>query len=222
MRRPLILALLAAIVAALSLSAVTLAGGRDTDRSERRAAKADRSERSAPARGAHRGMHRMVRREVLRGLAGRLGVTPRELRTALRGVKGRSLDRAVQRGTITAEQRAVVDTCLAERRTCDRSTIRPILRALRADARPAAWPERKRELAEDLAAELDRDPADVIAAVRAELGAKLDMAVTFGVVTERGRDLVLACFDDPASCDVAALRAEVRLGHGHGHGRRGR
>ena len=220
MRRPLLIALLAAVVAALSVSAVTLAGGRDTDRSDRRAAKADRSERSAPARDAHRGMHRMVRREVLRGLADRLEVTPRELRAALRGVKRRSLERAVQRGTITAEQRALVDTCLADRRSCDRTAIRPVLRALRADARPAAWPERKRELAEDLAAELGREPADVVAAVRAELDEKLGMAVTFGVVSERGRELALACFDDPASCDVAALRAEVRFRHGHD--RRGR
>ena len=220
MRRPLLIALLAAVVAALSVSAVTLAGGRDADRSDRRAAKADHPERSASAGGAHRSMHRMVRREVLRGLADRLEVTPRELREALRGVKRRSLDRAVERGTITAEQRAVVDTCLADRRSCDRSAIRPVLRALHADARPAAWPERKRELAEDLAAELGREPAEVIAAVRAELSSKLDLAVTIGVVSERGRELALACFDDPASCDVAALRAEVRFGDGHG--RRGR
>jgi hypothetical protein len=160
----------------------------------------------------------MVRREVLRGLAGRLEITPRELRTALRGVKRRSLDRAVRRGTITAEQRAAVATCLADRRPCHRPAIRPVLRALRADARPAAWPERKRELAEDLAAELGREPADVLAAVRGELSSKLDLAVSFGALTGRGRELALTCFDDPASCELAALRGEVRLRHG----RRGR
>jgi hypothetical protein len=182
MRRPLLLALLAALVAGLSVTAVSLAGSRDADRTDRveRSVCADRSERSERAGRAARahggGAHAAIRRQVLASLARRLDVTPAQLRAALRTVK----------------------------RENRRTTFPP----------QSEWAALKLKLAEDLGAELDRSPDAVLAAVRAELSAKLDLAVTFGAVTARGRELALACFDDPASCDVAALRGEVRFRHG--------
>ena len=225
MRRSLVLALLAALVAVLTASAVTLAGDRSGSDEPRRTAAADRSERGHHGRlrlGHGRG-HAALRAMLLGDLAKRLEITPAELRDALKGVKDRSLARAVERGTISAAQRDALVACLANRRTCNRRAARPGLRALRRDARPAAWADRKSELFADLAAELGRPADEVAAAVRAELVAKLDLAVTFGAVSARGRDLALSCFDAPQSCDVAALRREVRLGHGRRHGhRRGR
>ena len=215
MRRTLLLATLAALLVGLGVTTVTLAGGRDDRSSDRKAERT--SERAQRSTARHAGLHQ----RLLADLAARLQVTPAQLKEALVGVKRRSLDRAVQRGTITAAQRAALTTCLEDRRSCDRSAVRPALRRLKADAQPADLVARKRELAEDLAAELGKEPAEVLAAVRAELSAKLDLAVAFGAVTARGKELALACFDAPASCDVAALRREVRFGrHGHGRGHR--
>jgi len=232
MRRSLLLVTLLALLAGLTVTAVTAAGGRD-DRSDR-APRADRADRAAGSssafarasarfgrregrarRGHGGGHHRALRAMVLGDLAERLQVTPAQLREALRGVKRRSLDRAVQRGTITAAQRDAVAACLARPRTsCDRAAARPALRALRRDARRGDLAARKQELAEDLGTELGQPPEAALTAVRAELSAKLDLAVTFGAAGARGRELALACFDDPATCDVAALRREVRFGHG--------
>ena len=217
MRRSLLLATLAALLVGLGVTTVSLAGGRDADRSSSSATSSERAAKRTAVRSGHRGLHE----RLLADLAARLQVTPVQLKAALKGVKRRSLERAVQRGTITAAQRDTLAACLADRRSCERSAVRPIFRRLKADAQPADFVARKRELAEDLAAELGKEPAEVLVAVRAELEAKLALAVTFGAVTAKGRDLALACFDDPASCDVQALRAEVRFRHGH-HGRGGR
>jgi hypothetical protein len=238
MRRTLLFATLVALIAGLTATTVTLAGGPDADRSDR-AERADRSERPAAGssaferanarlggrergRGRHGGRgrgHGMLHAQLLGGLATRLDVTPAQLRTALKGVKRRTLDRAVQRGTITAGQRALIDRCMADRARCDRAAVRPAFRALRRDARRGDLAARKAELAEDLGAELGKSPEQVLTAVRAELVAKLDLGVAFGAVTAKGRDLALACFDAPASCDRAALRREIRMGHGHGRRR---
>jgi hypothetical protein len=234
MRRSLLLATLVALLAGLTVTAVTVAGGRDTDRPDR----ADRADRPAAGssafertharfgrrdrrggRGRHGHGHGMLHAQLLGGLATRLDVTPAQLRDALKGLKRRSLDRAVARGTITAAQRQALDRCMADRATCDRAAARPAFRALRRDARRGDLGARKDELAEDLAAELGKTPEQVLTAVRAELVAKLDLGVTFGAVTAKGRDLALACFDEPASCDRAALRREVRMGHGRRHRR---
>lgn len=235
MRRSLLLASLLAVLAGLTVTAVTLAGDRSgPDRSSR----AERTDRSAPTGpsaferasgrfGRREGVHRrdrsghgMLHARLLGELADRLEVSDRDLRRALRGVKRRTLERAVARGTITDAQRDAVLACRADRVTCDRTTVRAARRALARDARPGALAARKQELAEDLGAELGREPASVLTAIRAELVEKLDLAVTLGAVTARGRDLALACFDAPGGCDVEALKAEVRIGPGHGrHGR---
>ena len=82
----------------------------------------------------------------------------------------------------------------------------------------------KSQFIDDLAAELNKQPADIESAARAEIKDLLDMAVTAGFVTEKGRELALGCFDQPNQCDRAALRAEVKKrfrGHHGGRGHRG-
>ena len=210
MRRFALLAALLAAVLALAVSAVTLAGGRSSEGSRP----------VARSLAGHHATHRGMHARMLADLAERLGVTTDQLRTAIRGVKRRTLDRAVERGAITPQQRDALAACLARRaggtEACDRRLARRAFRALRRDAKPSTFAQRKRELAGDLAAELGRPEDEVVAAVRAELAEKLDRAVAFGVLSERGRTLALGCFDEPASCDLRALRSEVRMPGWHG------
>jgi hypothetical protein len=88
---------------------------------------------------------------------------------------------------------------------------------------PAELATLKTELATALATKLSKTPDEILTAVRAELDTRLTQAVTAGWLTQKGHDLALACFDDPATCDLKALRAEVRFfGHHrkhHGHKR---
>jgi hypothetical protein len=91
-----------------------------------------------------------------------------------------------------------------------------------------AWPPTpdqlaalKTELATSLATKLDKTPDAILTAVRAELDARLTQAVAAGWLTQKGHHLALACFDDPASCDLTALRAQVRF-LDHGKQRNGR
>jgi hypothetical protein len=71
----------------------------------------------------------------------------------------------------------------------------------------------KAELATSLASKIGKTPDEVLTAVRAELDARLTQAVQAGWLTQKGHDLALACFDTPATCDMKALKGEVRFGH---------
>ena len=82
----------------------------------------------------------------------------------------------------------------------------------------------KSQLIADLAAELPggKSAADVEAAMRAQLVDVLDKGVALGFVSEKGRDLAIACWDNPNQCDRKALRAEIKKrfrGHRHSHRR---
>jgi hypothetical protein len=94
----------------------------------------------------------------------------------------------------------------------------------KAAGKPHAEPDLaalKTELAASLATKLGTTPKEILTAVRAELDARLTQAVAAGWVTQKGHDLALACFDAPATCDLKALRAEVRFfGHKQQHGHR--
>jgi hypothetical protein len=185
MRRTVLLAALAALVAAgLVVAAAGLAG----DRAERPATPAAApppgegpfamaaAEGRAHAIGSRErpgGRHGLHAR-LVGDLAERLGVREARLRAALRDVKQRARARGVR---------------------------------LR-DATPAQLAALKRQLTRDLAGELGVPRERVVAAVRAELEQALGVAVTFGAITKRGRDMALACFDDPAACDLAAMRRE--------------
>ena len=175
MRKTLVISLVLALAVALTATAVTVAGDRGESSKTTSAVSAKKTRHAVGPHGRHGGAMRV---QVLRSLADRLGVTPRELRAAIRGI-----DRASAR---------------AKFRSGD-------LAGLKAD------------LAAHLAGELGTSEQAVLDAVRAELVDKLAKAVSFGVLTERGRDLALGCFDTPADCDLAAVKVEARF---FGHRRR--
>jgi hypothetical protein len=193
MRKSLLAVLVLALAAAISVTAVTLAGDRTGD--DRAPAGADRRDAAFSRiadRGArrdghhrHRGHHRHgMHARMLASLAERLNVTPQRLRAAAHTVKERHRDER-SRGAMT----------------------------------PARLAALKGELAAELGAELGKPPDEILTAVRAELSEKLDKAVAIGMLSERARDMALACFDRPAECDLRALRWEAGLGKFR-HGRR--
>src|SRR5687768_2171925 len=83
MRKTLVVSLVLALAVALTATAVTVAGDRG-DSSNSRSAVSAKKTRHASAR--HGGHGAAMRVQVLRSLADRLGVTPRELRAAVRGI----------------------------------------------------------------------------------------------------------------------------------------
>ena len=233
MRRSVVIAVLAgALVGFAVAAAISLAGNSSSSGSGGSSASAAQgSFASAYNRRAHRGGMRGPHGGrwhgphggpgfgplgmAFEGLAKRLDVTPGKLREAIKGVKGRVLDRAVADGTITGDERDAIEACMKSRggSGCDfakaRAAHRKLHRALEQQARkdPAAL---KSQLIGDLADELGKQPADVESAMRAELSDMLDKAVAIGFLTDRGRELALGCFDKPNDCDLKALRAEAR------------
>jgi len=195
MRRTLLLAVCAALVGGLAIATAGLAGDRSPDRPAR-------ADRPATASGPFAAAERRAARD---------GDRRHRARRHPGGMHGRML------------------ASLAGRLDVTPARLRRALRAVRRDVRDelvdprTATPEQrvamKERLAGALASELGVAPERVVTAVRAELADKLDLAVRFGAVTERGRELALGCFDDPAACDLAALKAEVRFRH---HRRGGR
>src|SRR5215207_3826047 len=237
MRRSILIAVLAGALVGLSVAAgISLAGGSgggssSSDKASSgagggsfKAAYAKRGNRGRgggrrggwPGHGHHGpGMGFGPLALAFNGLAKKLDVSNDKLHDALRGVKKRALDRAVADKTITQGERDALDACMKSRggSGCDRkqarSAHRKLHRALKARAKSDAA-GLKAQLIGDLAAELGKDPADVEKAVRDQLSELLNMAVTMGFVSERGRDLALACWDKPNECDRGALRAEIK------------
>jgi hypothetical protein len=243
MRRSILIAVLVGALVGLAAAAgITLAGGGSKSSSNDSAAGASQgsfasqfankqgNRRRGGRHGHGHGMFFGPVRMAFNGVADRLGVDPRELRDAAKGVKRRALDRAVSDGTITADERAALEACVGKNRrrsNCDRAKARSAHRKLhrafkqriRTDAAGL-----KTQVLEDLAAELGggKSAAQIDAAIRAELVDLLDKGVSMGFLTERARALALECWDSPNQCDRRALRAEVRKrfrGHRHG-GRR--
>lgn len=132
------------------------------------------------------------------------------------GFLGASLDSLAARLNVTrADLRAAVKSVMAEERAKHPA-------GQHARPTPAQLATLKTDLATALATKLGKTPDEILAAVRAELDARLTKAVAQGWLTAKGHDLALACFDDPATCDLKALRAEVHFfGHKthkrHGH-----
>jgi hypothetical protein len=212
-------------VAALSVTAVALAhGGGDKPKT----AHAKQQKAGAPGRFLGGGLFGVA----LDRLAGRLDVAPADLRTAVEAVAREQFDKKLQAAGLTPGESAAVTACRAHgvkqrdaarvRTTatgaaCDPALLKSAAAKLEAQPKPdlAAL---KTELATSLAAKIGKTPDEVVAAVRAELDARLTQAVAAGWLTQKGHDLALACFDDPASCDLKALRAEVTLfGHKQRH-----
>lgn len=210
MRRPIFFTLIAAILAGLAITTFALAGNGETT------SKRDRAAWSSLKTASHGDRH-LGGNAVLSSLAKRLGVTTSELRRAMKATARRQLARAAKDGTITARQRRAMTACLeGRRRGCDHRVLRGVVaklrRSLLGSGQATELPALKRTLSRDFAAELRKPTAEVVGAVRAELAERLEQGVALGVVTEEGRKLALGCFDEPGTCDVAALQRQLRFG----------
>jgi hypothetical protein len=174
---------------------------------------------------------------VLDSLAGRLSVPPADLRKAVGGLAAEQRRQRLAAAGLTPAETNALKACRpahalqrrdgvkkrdaariprtrTSRAACDTAAAKSGLRKLRAAAK--AKPDLvalKTQLATALATKLGKTPEEVLTAVRAELDQRLTQAVGIGLVTQKGRDLALGCFDQPATCDLAALRSEVRFGH---------
>lgn len=126
-------------------------------------------------------------------------------RGAVGGMWGASLTSVAQRLGVTPDAlRDAVKAVAADQRAArQQGAPRPDLATLK-----TTW-------INGLADKLGKTPDEVSAAIRAELDARLTQAVDQGWLTAKGKDIALACFDTPDSCDFQALRREVRFGHHH-------
>ncbi|MBA2637984.1 MAG: hypothetical protein H0U79_07180 [Solirubrobacterales bacterium] len=213
MRRSLILAVAAALLAGLGVTAVTLATDDTPD--EPAAQRAGVGTLLA----AQAGGGLPDPQAVFRSYAQRLGVNETRLRVALERVGDTSartaLDRAVRDGAITDAQRDALRRCHEDRARCDTAQLRDLKRELERTGEERLEQldlgALKGALAGDLASELQTTDTAVVAATRAELAGVLEGVVRSGLLTTQVRDRALGCFDDPEACDLDALRREIPM-----------
>jgi hypothetical protein len=214
MSRRVLAVLTAVCLAALSVTAVALAGG-GSDHNDSATKK-----HHAPV-AKQRAIGGGILGVALTSLAQRLDVAPADLRAAVKAIGQEQAAKKAAAAGLTPEEIAALKTCRTAQHgaaTCDRAAAKSGLAKLKGLPKPDLT-ALKAELASSLATKLSKTPDEVLTAVRAELDARLTQAVTAGWLTQKGHDLALACFDTPASCDLKALRAEVRF-FGHGHGKK--
>lgn len=187
MRRPLLVTALLAVSVALAVTAVTVAG---------ESPPAD-TPADTPAAAPQRAESAFVR------------ATQRE-------VSGAAAPRRV--GHRHGRHRKVLRS-LANRLEVTPAELKTALHAIKRDGADLKelWRKKdlvtlKQELATRLGTSLDRTPEETLSAVRAELESELDRAADHGVLTKRARELALGCFDEPADCNLRALRWEIGLG----------
>jgi hypothetical protein len=232
MRRRLTLLLSVLCLAALGVTAVALASGGDK-KETKRTAKVHRT-----GGAAHGGPFGGMVGVVLDSLATRLDVPPADLRKAIGEVVAEQRQKHLQAAGLTQPEIDALKACRGDRAQLrhrngikKRARVRSARRGSAACGTDAARSARqklkaakakpdlvalKAELAQSLATKLGKTPEAVLTAVRAELDQRLTQAVGIGLVTQQAHDLALACFDDPASCDLAAVRAAFPFGHRHG------
>jgi hypothetical protein len=226
MSRRLLAVLTACCIAALSVSAVALAhgnGGRH-HRTQNHHGKVHRA--GQPARFLGAGLFGAA----VDSLARRLSVDPADLRAAVRQTLADERAKQLAAAGLTADETAALKACrggAAKRVAHEKARAAghrgasacdvTALKSARAKLKAAPTPDYdaiKSDLATGLAQKLGKTPDDVLTAVRAELDARLTQVVQAGWLTQKGHDLALACFDAPSSCDIRALKAEVRFpGH---------
>ncbi|WP_027007185.1 hypothetical protein [Conexibacter woesei] len=234
MSRRLLAVLTACLIVALSASAVAFAhsgGGRH--HRDARHGTVHRTVKPAGFLGAG------LLGASVNSLAQRLSVDPADLRTAIKQTLADERARQLTAAGLTPQETAALKACRGARfpertarggkkgrrgvaRTahhtraaagCDATALKSARAKLKAAPKPD-YNTIKSDLAAGLAQKLGKTPDDVIAAVRAELDARLTQAVTAGWLTQKGHDLALACFDDPSSCDIRAFKGEFRFpGH---------
>ncbi len=239
MSRRLLVVLSAVVAAVLAAATLAIASGGETSSKTATATTTTTAQATMPTtparhgkrggRGHHGGaMARMVQRVVLASFAGRLGVEPAALKTAIHDIAEEQFAKTATQAGLTKAQTDTLVACHLARQTharkarsaaCDRTVIRPAIKKLKALPVPdlAAL---KTELSDTLAAKLGAPVtgATVLTGARAELDERLGQAVALGFVSAKGRTLALACLDTPATCDIKALRKMVR-GHGGQHAR---
>lgn len=251
MSRRLIASLSAVLCALLAVAAVALASGGEagsavaTSTTAATTAPATTTtagmpgHRIGPGFGRHHGGFGLFRKLLLKSAAKRLGVEPAALQKAAEQVAADQFAKKAAEAKLTEAETAALKACRgaghrgmrawrhggAAPKGCDRAAARSAITKLRALPKPdlAAL---KTELADALGKELGIPGARIIEAARAELSDRLDQAVKIGFLDAAGKARVLGCFDDPASCDLKALKASVMKGHlrkwGHrGAGKRG-
>jgi hypothetical protein len=227
MSRRVLAVLSACCIAALTVTAVAVARGGDHDAASKAHKRAGHAQRTAghPADVLASGLFA----SVTKSLAQRLDVEPRALRAAIKAVAAEQWQKRLAAAGLTPGEIAALKACRgghARRATsasgCDAAAAKSAVAKLKAAAK--AKPDLtalKTDLATSLAQKLGKTPDEVLAAVRAELESRLTQAVQAGWLTPKGHDLALACFDAPATCDLKALKGEVRLFGHHGRNRQG-
>lgn len=225
MRRVLPYVLLLAVLAALGVGAASSNGEEHSSKRSAPVTRPGHSRDQGPAAFRGHGVARVLAHRVLASGAQRLGVERDELAAAVRKVAARELARHAKAAGLTASDRAALRSCRrawhrgAGASRCDRKAAKAALRKLKAAPLPDLAAAKDR-IAAALAADLGVSQEKLLQAARAELVLRLDQATALGLVSAKGKDLALGCFDTPAACDLEALRAEVKLPFGHGHGRR--
>ncbi|HEV7751148.1 MAG TPA: hypothetical protein VGO71_06390 [Baekduia sp.] len=228
MRRRLTVLLTVLGLAALGVTAVALASGGDkTDIKRTGDAKVHRT-----GGASHGGPFGGMAGVVLDSLATRLSVQPADLRKAIGEIAADQRQKRLQSAGLTQPEIDALKACRGDRKQLrhrdgvkkrDPARVRPARKDVAACTADAARSARqklkaaakvkpdlvalKAELAQSLATKLAKTPDAVLTAVRAELDQRLTQAAGIGLVTPQAHDLALACFDDPASCDLAAVRA---------------
>lgn len=158
---------------------------------------------------SHRAGHgTMVARLVLGSLAHRLGVEREALERVAHDIARVEAERFARAAGLTSAQRAALRTCHTDRTRCDRIAARAAVRRLHA-AGPPDLAALKERVAARAAEALGVPVETLLTAARAELEQRLGQAAALGFASPRTRELALACFDSPASCDLAALKASV-------------
>lgn len=230
MSRRLLAVLSACLIVALSASAVAFAHGSGGRRHKTHHAKVHRTGHPAGFPGAG------LFGASVDSLAQRLSVDPAALRTAIKQTLADERAKQLAAAGLTPEETAALKACRGPQRfaarggkkgrrgvaraahhprsaACDTAALRSARAKLEAAPKPD-YNTIKADLAAGLAQKLGKTPDDVLTAVRAELDARLTQAVTAGWLTQKGHDLALACFDDPNTCDIRALKGEFRFpGH---------
>jgi hypothetical protein len=227
MSRRLIVVLSGLLACALAVTAVAFAHGGSGDPGSRAKERGTAHAKRLPReRGMERALGQGIIGMVVDSLAGRLSVQPADLRKAVAEVAKEQKQAFLSAAGITQAEQDNLKACHRGRHArqksppaCDAAAAKATMQKLRAAAAKPDLAKLKTDVAASLATKLGKTPDEVLTAVRAELAQRLDQAVGMGFVTAKGRDLALACFDTPASCDLKALQAEVKLPFGHGAGR---
>jgi len=227
MRRRLVSLIAAVMVVALAVTAVALAQGGRGDKPSQKSGKERHAVRAHDRGGAPAGLFGQgIAGMVLDSLAGRLEVKPADLRTAVTEIATEQRDKYLKAAGLTPAELTALQSCRGHHKadkpaagaTCDQAAAKSARDKLRAAPQPDLA-QLKSDAVAGLATRLGKTPEAVTTAVRAELVQRLGQAVTIGWITQKGSDLALGCFDTPASCDLKALRAEVKF-FGHA-GRKG-